>query len=100
MGELRERKREVHGEVVDGNELDAEGKTGVLGGLDLGGLPTVSKGVCKGKKIVVEVDKSTWVGNGKVKGNWYAPLSFPSNFFVNPWFGKRGSPEARVQILT
>lgn len=97
MGELRERKREVRGEAVDGNELDAEGEAGVLGGLDLGG---VSEGVCKGRKIVVEVDKSKWVGNGKVKGNWYAPLSFPSNFFVDPWFGKRGSPEARVQILT
>ena len=43
MGELRERKREVRGEVLDGNELDVEGEAGVLGGLDLGGLPTVSR---------------------------------------------------------
>lgn len=96
MGELRERKRELRGEGMGGNELDAEGEAGVLGGLDLG----VSEGVCKGRKSVVEVDRSKWVGNGKVKGNWYAPLSFPSNFFADPWFGKRGSPEARVQILT
>ena len=73
MGELRERKREVRGKVVDGNELDAEGEAGVLGGLDLGSLPIVSQGVCKGRKIVVKVDKSKWVGNGKVVGNWYAP---------------------------
>ena len=73
MGELRERKREVRDEVVNGNELDAKGEAGVLGELDLGGLPTVSEGVCKGRKIVVEVDKSKWVGNGKVKGNWMPP---------------------------
>ena len=31
------------------------------GGLHLGGSPTVSEGVCKGKKIVVEVDKGELV---------------------------------------
>ena len=30
LGELREQKREIRGEVVDGNELDAEGEAGVL----------------------------------------------------------------------
>ena len=78
MGELRERKREIRSEVVDGNELDASGEAGVLESLDLGGLPTMSEGVFKGRTIAVEVDKCKWVGNRKVKGNWYAPLSFPS----------------------
>ena len=99
MGELKERKREALGVVENGNELD-DGVARVFGGPELDDGTTASKGVCNGKEIGVEVDTSTRVGNGKAKGNIYAPLSFPSNFFVDPRLGKRGSPEACVQMLT
>ena len=95
-GILSERKRELDGTVPGGNELDVV----AVAGLELD-VHIESEEVCNdGGRNGVEVDISTWVGKGNTKGNWYVPLSLPLNLLVDPGFGERGSPSARVQRLT
>jgi hypothetical protein len=79
-----------------GNELDIVAVAGLELDVDIEPEEVCNEGGRNG----VEVDISTWVGKGNTKGNWYAPLSLPSNFFVDPGCGERGSPSARVQMLT